>query len=171
MFKSFIFCPYEFCIDTFESEESLNTHILLARHTTKENCLRSKDKAKLILFEKIKNVDGSFFSSFRPTSTTISPILIPRHYKIFTEEGWALRTRKPYKPIDKAVKAYIKSIFEEEKLYGNLFFPMLLVSIQYLLLLLTYRSKNANGRICHSYSDCSQSRWNKKIYTCSIFNS
>ncbi|CAM4804903.1 unnamed protein product [Rotaria magnacalcarata] len=34
-------------------------------------------------------------------------------------QGWALRIRKPSKPINKEVKAFIKSIVEEEKVYGR----------------------------------------------------
>ena len=55
MFKKIIFCLNESCINTFESEDDLNVHILLNQHTTKDSSLRLEDKAKLLLFEKLKN--------------------------------------------------------------------------------------------------------------------
>ena len=118
MYKSFFFCLSESCIDTFEFEEDLHMHILLNQHTTKESCVRSNDKAKMALFEKIKN-DHVSSSTFQPPTTAVVPNRIPRHFKIFTTSGWALRTRKPWKQIDKLVKAFVKSIFDEEKVYGK----------------------------------------------------
>lgn len=94
-------------------------HILLNQHTTRESCLQSKDKAKVALFEKVKN-DYASSSTFQPPTNAIVPNRIPRHFQIFTTSGWALRTRKPWKQIDKLVKAFVKSIFEEEKVYGEI---------------------------------------------------
>ena len=118
MFKNFFFCLNESCIDTFESEDDLQMHILLNQHTTKESCFRSKDKAKLALFEKIKS-DHASYSIFQPPTSAVALNHIPRHFEVFTKSGCALRTRKPPKPIDKLVKAFINSIFEEEKIYGE----------------------------------------------------
>ncbi|CAF4613272.1 unnamed protein product [Rotaria socialis] len=118
MFKTLVFCPNESCIDTFEKEEDLNVHILLNQHTIKRSSFRSTDKAKLMLFEKIKN-DSTSPSTLQSTATTTVLTNIPRHYKVFAMQGWALRARKPAKSIDKAVKEFIKSIFEEEKIYGR----------------------------------------------------
>ncbi|CAF1458184.1 unnamed protein product [Adineta steineri] len=118
MLKTFVFCPTECCTDTFESEEELNVHILLNQHTIKKSSYRTKDIAKLMLFEKIKN-DSTSSLILPSTSPTTSSTHIPRHYKVFSVQGWALRTRKKVKPIDKSVKEFIKTIFEEEKLYGR----------------------------------------------------
>ncbi|CAF4154958.1 unnamed protein product, partial [Rotaria sordida] len=122
MFKKVIFCPNESCIDTFEQEDDLNVHILLNQHTTKDSNLRLQDKAKLILFEKMKNENissSSIQSTTTITAATTTLLDIPRHYKMFQTQGWALRTKKPSRPIDKNVKAFVKLIFEQEKLYGR----------------------------------------------------
>lgn len=37
--------------------------------------------------------------------------------------GWALRTHKPPRRIEKVVKDYIEKIYEEEKLYGRKITP------------------------------------------------
>jgi len=124
MFKKIIFCPNESCINTFESEDDLNVHILLNQHTTKESSLRLQDKTKLMLFERLKNNNMSS-STLQPTATTAttntSSIDVPRHTKFFQAQGWALRIRKPCKPIHKDVKEFIKSIFEQEKVYGKIY--------------------------------------------------
>jgi hypothetical protein len=123
MFKTFIFCQTDCCTDTFESEEDLNMHILLDQHTIKKSSFRTVDKAKLMLFEKIKTDNAS--SSILQTTTTTSintPLTrSPRYYEVFNSPGWALRIRKPVKRIDKAIKEFLKSIFEEEKLYGKIY--------------------------------------------------
>ena len=119
-YRSFFFCLNESCANTFECEEDLHMHILLNQHTTKESCLRSKNEAKLALFEKVKN-DYASSSTFQPPTTAIVPNRIPCHFQIFTTSGCALRTRKPWKQIDKTVKAFVKSIFEVEKVYGEIY--------------------------------------------------
>lgn len=119
--KTFLFCPKESCIDTFESEEKLESHILIDQHTTKESSLRTNDKVKLMLFEKMKDMNTGTIIQQPTTTTTTAGLSIPRHAKPFTIQGWALRKRKPYKPIDKDVKAFIKAIFEEEKSYGCIY--------------------------------------------------
>ena len=58
----------------------------------------------------------SFSSTLATTTTTTS---IPRQYKVFQKDGWALRLRKPYRRIHENVKAYLKLIFEEEKIYDK----------------------------------------------------
>jgi hypothetical protein len=116
--KTLLFCPNESCIEVFESEEELDHHIIIDQHTTKESSLRTNDKVKLMLFEKMKNINAPTIIS-QSTTTTNSLISIPRHYKPFAIQGWALRKRKPSKPIDKDIKEFIKSIFEEEKIYGR----------------------------------------------------
>ena len=75
--------------------------------------------AKLMLFEKIKSVNTTLLAPIPPTTIQDVPTYLPRRYKLFHTQGWALRTRKPAKPIDKDVKEFIKSIFEEEKIYGE----------------------------------------------------
>ena len=116
--KTFLFCPNELCINTFESEEELHLHFFADQHTTTESSLRTNDKAKIMLFEKTKNENTSSII-WQPTSIKNSSINIPRHYKFFAIPGWALRKRKTSKKIDKNVKEFIKSIFEEEKTYGK----------------------------------------------------
>ena len=118
-YKSFFFCPNESCINTFESEDELNAHILIDQHTTKESSLRTTDQAKLILFERIRGVNNSSVLHSTATATANTPSHLPRHYKYFTTHGWALRFRKPAKPIDKAVKEFIIAIFEEERTQGK----------------------------------------------------
>lgn len=118
MFKTFLFCPIDSCINTFECEEDLDIHIVLNQHTTKENSLRSNDKAKLMLFEKTKDIQTSS-ANFRSIITTTATTSISRHYQLFQKSGWALRIRKPYKRIDEDVKAYLKLVFQEEKVYGR----------------------------------------------------
>ncbi|CAF4890567.1 unnamed protein product [Rotaria sp. Silwood1] len=116
--KTFLFCPNELCIKTFESEEELDLHLLADQYTTKESSLRTNDKVKIMLFEKKKNVNISPIVS-PPTAINNSSTNIPRHYKSFAVEGWALRKRKKIKPIDKNVKEFIKFIYDEEKHYGR----------------------------------------------------
>jgi hypothetical protein len=128
MLKTFIFCSTEYCTDTFESEGDLNIHILLDQHTIKKNSFRSTDKAKLMLFEKIKNENTSSSILQPTTTTTASSTHIPRHYRVFDSQGWALRVRKTAKRIDKAVKEFVKSIFEEEKVYGKVYIYIPLLS-------------------------------------------
>lgn len=126
MFKTFVFCPIEPSINTFECEEDLDTHIALNQHTTKENSLRSNDRAKLILFEKTKDIQ-TLSESFRSTTTATTTASISRHFKLFQKAGWALRIRKPYKRIDQDVKAYLKLVFQEEQIYGKQCYPISLV--------------------------------------------
>jgi hypothetical protein len=116
--KTFLFCPNELCINTFESEEEFDLHVLADQHTTNESSLRTNDKVKIMLFEKTKNINTSPIVS-QPAAIKNSSTNIPRHYKSFAVEGWALRKRKKFKPIDKNVKEFIKSIFDEEKAYGK----------------------------------------------------
>ena len=117
LLKSFFFCPNEFFIDTFESEEELSIHLLSDQHTTKETSLRSNDKTKMILFDKIRNDSMSLSTSSKITSISISNE-VPRRYQFFTTQGWALRKRKPSTAIDRQVKALVKSIFDEERKSG-----------------------------------------------------
>ena len=151
MFKTFFFCPNESCISTFESEEDLDTHIALDQHTTKEGSLRSKDRAKLILLEKTKDNQTSSMSFSSTLATTTTTTSIPRHYKVFQKDGWALRLRKPYRRIDENVKAYLKLIFEEEKIYGKQHQSISLFSSCHLLVrdktlkVVKYRSKNMSN--------------------------
>lgn len=156
MFKPFIFCPNGSCINTFESEEDLENHISLNQHTTKDSCLRSKDRVKLMLFDKLRN-DQTSSLSLRPVSVTTASTYIPRHYKLFEKEGWALRVRKPSKRIDDNVKVYIKLIFEEEQMYGKEYQSILLLQIHYVIFALQHfkRTKNTNRRICETDSHCS----------------
>lgn len=128
IFKTFFFCPNESCINTFELEEDLVTHIALNEHTTKESSLRSKDRAKLMLFEKTKDNQTLSTSFSSTTATTTATTSLPRHYKVFQKEGWALRLRKPYRRIDENVKTYIKLVFQEEKVYGKQYRSLFLFS-------------------------------------------
>lgn len=113
-----MFCPHESCICTFESQDELQDHVLIDQHTTTESSLRTNDRIKVMLFEKMKNMDTSpiISQSITTTSTLTS---VPRHSKPFLTEGWALRKRKPAKPIDKDVKEFIRSVYEQEKSFGT----------------------------------------------------
>ena len=117
--KSFLFCPNESCICTFESEEELHDHVLIDQHISTESSLRTNDKVKVMLFEKMKSIHTSPIIHQSITTTNLFTTL-PRHSKPFLTQGWALRKRKPAKPIDKDVKEYIRLLFEEEKSFGTL---------------------------------------------------
>ena len=63
-----------------------------------------------MLFEKMKNMNNSPIVS-QPITTAIHSLLFLVITNKFATQGWALRKRKPSTPIDKDVKAFIKSIF------------------------------------------------------------
>lgn len=110
------FCPNESCVSTFESEQELNLHLSLDQHTSQKSSLRLDDQAKILLFEKVRNENVS--AALPRTSLTSTATELPRHYRFFTKEGWAIRTRKPWKAIDIDVKAFVKLIFDEERRTG-----------------------------------------------------
>jgi hypothetical protein len=57
------------------------------------------------------------------TTTANVPTHLPKHFQIFEKTGWALRTHKPSRRIDKAVKDYIHMIYEEETMNGRKLVP------------------------------------------------
>jgi hypothetical protein len=121
---SFYFCPEYACISTFKSEAELNDHIALGQHLTIDDKMTTYDIAKIQLLDKLHDANLSTSKSQLPTSSS-SISTKPSHQlnvsetmKYVSTEGWALKIHKPHRPIDPAVKLFIKSIMDEEKLYS-----------------------------------------------------
>jgi hypothetical protein len=127
---SFYFCSQESCVLTFNSEDELTSHISSGSHLTIDDRLNVYDRAKVQLFDKLRDTRASTsrnvdtLSSADTTASVPSQSLFLRSAKtrgIFNTEGWALKVQKPRRSSDPLIKAFIKSVIEEEKLYGTKF--------------------------------------------------
>jgi len=122
--NSFYFCPEHACISTFKDEAELNDHIALGQHLTIDDKMTTLDIAKVQLFDKLHDVN---LSTSRNQSATTSDATTTKSshqqnasktMQYFSIPGWALKIQKPRRPIDEAVKRFIKSILDEETLYS-----------------------------------------------------
>ena len=129
---SFYFCLQDNCVLTFNSEDELTCHILSGSHLTIDDRLNVYDKAKIQLFDKLRDAAVSTTTTtaldFLPSTVTTAPVLPQAHLlastktlNYFNTGGWALKVQKPRRPIDPLVKTFIKSVMDEEKLYGTKF--------------------------------------------------
>ncbi|CAF1280023.1 unnamed protein product [Rotaria sordida] len=116
---SFFFCSNDSCSESFQSEDDLITHESIGQHTTKDNHFSANDAAKILLFDKMRASNPAIHSVINTTTTSNSPIHLPKNFSLFENTGWASRTHKPSHRIDKAVKEYIQKIYEEEKVNGQ----------------------------------------------------
>lgn len=51
-YQTFFFCPDDSCIESFNDEDTLNSHVSTGAHTTKESRVSSNDTARILLFDK-----------------------------------------------------------------------------------------------------------------------
>jgi hypothetical protein len=51
-YQKFFFCPDDSCIESFNDEDELNTHVASSTHTNRESRTSSNDSARILLFDK-----------------------------------------------------------------------------------------------------------------------
>ncbi|CAF4263197.1 unnamed protein product [Rotaria sordida] len=121
---NFYFCPSDNCMSTFDNELDLNDHIALGKHWTIDDKMNGYDIGKVQLFDKLRETNLPSSNTVTTASSSLyMPTTLPKTMKYFNEPGWALRTRKPPRRIDQAVKNFIKNIIEEEKKYSKRYQP------------------------------------------------